>query len=112
MFSKRKEDSISYALSFAPEFFWGDGSVPPDELPRSDRPTSVYQALVSLPEETWATIARDVFNCPPKNLDVPTALVKVEETNTCRNLDSPVEMFIDADGFYTVLVYDDSKEVP
>ena len=103
---------MSYALSFAPEFFWGDGSVAPDDLPRSDRPTSVYQALVSLPEESWAAIARDVFRCPPDNLDVPTVLAKVEETDTCRNLDSPVEVFVDADGYYTVLVYDDPKENP
>lgn len=29
------------------------------------------------------------------------------ETNTCRNLDSPVEVFIDPAGDYTLLVYDD-----
>ena len=101
---------MSFALSFAPEFFWGDGSVAPDDLPHSDRPTSVYQALLSLSEETWATIARDVFHCPPDNLDVPTVLAKIQETDTCRNLDSPVDVFIDVDGYYTVLVFDNPKE--
>ena len=65
---------------------------------------------MSLPDETWATIARDVFHCPPDNLDVPTVLAKVQETDTCRNLDSPVDVFIDVDGYYTVLVFDNLKE--
>jgi hypothetical protein len=103
---------MSFALSFAPEFFWGDGSATPENLAHSDRPTSVYQALLSLPDETWATIARDVFHCPPDNLDVPTVLAKVQETDACRNLDSPVEVQIDPAGCYTVLVYDNSKEAP
>lgn len=102
---------MAYALSFAPEFFWGDGSVASDDLAPSNRPTSVYQAIVSLTDDQWAALARDVFHCPPEYLDPPTVLAKVE-TDTCRNLDSPVEVLIDPDGYYTVFVYDDPKEAP
>src|SRR6266404_394129 len=103
---------MAFALSFAPEFFWGDGSVAPDELPRSDRPTSVYQAILSLTDDEWAAIARDVFNCSPDDLDPETVLCKVEETNTCRNLDSPVEVLVDADGFYSLFIHESRKEGP
>lgn len=95
---------MAYALSFAPEFFWGDGSI------RSDRPICVYQAILSLPEDTWAGLARDVFDCAPDDLDPETVLCKVQETNTCRNLDSPVEVFVDSDGFYTLLIYEPVTE--
>lgn len=103
---------MAYALSFAPEFFWGDGSVAPDDLPRSDNPSSVYQAILSLPEEQWARLARKVFNSSPDDLDPETVVLKVQETNTCRNLDSPVEVFVDADGWHTLLVFDSPKGGP
>jgi hypothetical protein len=103
---------MAYALSFAPEFFWGDGSVAPDELRRSDHPTSVYQAILSLPDEQWAQLARDVFNCPREDLDPETVICKVQETDTCRNLDNPVEVFVDADGWHTLLVFDSPQGGP
>ena len=82
---------MPYALSFAPDFFWGDGSIPPEDLPRNDRPTSVAQAIASLSQETWNALAREVFGVDGAHLDLPTVLAKVMETNTCRNLDPPVE---------------------
>ena len=101
---------MAFALSFAPEFFWGDGSVAPDDLPKSNRPTCVYQAILSLSDDEWAAIARDVFHCPPDILDSETVLCKVQETDTCRNLDSPVEVLVDLDGFYSLFIHEPSKE--
>ena len=103
---------MAYALSFAPEFFWGDGSIAPEDLPRSDQPTSVYQAILSLPDDQWAALGRDVFGCNPDDLDPETVLCKVQETNICRNLDSPVEVFVDAEGFHTLLVHELGTEDP
>jgi hypothetical protein len=94
---------MSYALSFAPEFFWG--TVPLDELKPSNRPTSVCQALLSLPDDQWASLARDEFGVEPNALDLEMAINRVIETDPCRNLDTPVEVFIDQDGFHSVLVY-------
>ena len=65
---------MPYALSFAPEFFWGDGSITPEDLPRSDQPTSVYQAILSLPDNQWAALGRDVFECNPDDLDPETVV--------------------------------------
>lgn len=96
---------MSYALSFSPEFFWGN--VPIEKMKPSSRPTSVYQALLSLPHERWAELACEVFQCPPDNLDVETVLDKVRETDTCENLDPPVRVRIDPDGWFTVLVFEE-----
>lgn len=94
-----------YSLSFAPVFFWGN--VPIEKLKPSARPTSVYQALLSLPHERWAELARDVFNCPSDNLGVETVLDKVRETDTCANLDPPVRVYIDPEGWFSVLVHEE-----
>jgi hypothetical protein len=74
----------------------------------------VYQAILSLDQKQWAQVARDVFNRNPDDIDVETVLTKVEETNTCSNLDSPVTVFIDEAGWFNVLGYEENepKEKP
>jgi hypothetical protein len=101
---------MSYALCFAEDFFWGDGSTPLEEIKPSARPTSVFQALVSMTDAAWEELAREVFHCEAEYLDVPTVIDHILSVNTCRNLDSPVEVSIDSDGWYTVHVYESRKE--
>lgn len=101
---------MTYALSFGPEFFWDEHH---DEvLPRTKemRPTSVEQAVSRLSDETWSRLAQDVFHTEPECLNIEAVLRKIEETNTCLNLDPPVEVYIDQDGEFTVLVYDRDDE--
>lgn len=98
---------MPYALSFTEEFFCeGD----PDAVEASDRPTSVYQAIRSLSDETWEQIARDVFGVEADRLDPLTVLDRVRETNTCSNLDSPVRVWIDEEGWYDLLIFDRGAE--
>jgi hypothetical protein len=101
-----------YALSFSQEFFWG--TVPIEKMRPSPRPTSVYQAILSLDHEQWKTLARDVFNRNPEDLDVETVLDRAIETNTCSSLDPPVTVYIDEAGWFNVLVYEETqpKETP
>ena len=58
-------------------------------------------------EETWAEMAREIFGCEPAYVSVETVLDRVLETNTCRDLTPPVEVYIDPEGYYSILVYDD-----
>jgi hypothetical protein len=101
---------MSYSLSFSEEFFT-DETFPYDTTP-SNRPTTVYQAIVSLPKAEQLAIARDVMNSPHPVLYVQSesfaadVLEKIRETDTCADLSSPVEVYIDAEGWYSVLVYD------
>jgi len=95
------------SLSFADEFFV-DGDI--DAIEPSDRPTSVYQALLSMSDDTWNRVARDVFDADPERLDPLAVLDRVRETDTCSHLDTPVEVWIDEDGWYDVLVHDGADQ--
>ncbi len=97
---------MAYALSFSDEFFLPDV---PDAIQPEERPTSVYAALLSMRQETWDRMACDVFAIDPEQLDPLTVLDRIRETNTCSNLDSPVQVWIDAEGWFDVLVYDKAK---
>ena len=95
---------MAYSLSFSKEFF--TGTVPLDEMETSERPTSILQALLSLSDETWNDIASEVFHCKPESLHIDTVLQKICETDTCQDLTPPVEVYVDRDGFYSLLVFD------
>lgn len=102
---------MAYELSFSPEFFIGphdlDGSIDFESL---ERPTSVYQAILCMSKEAWADLAEEVFDCKPEFLSTEAVLQKIRETNTCRDLRSPVEVCIDEEGFHSVFVYDSREE--
>ncbi len=101
---------MSYELSFANDFF-ADETFPYDTEP-SRRPTSVYQAIVSLDKATKVQIAREVLKSAHPILCVMSesfdadVLDQVRETNTCSDLSSPVSVWIDSEGWYSVEVYD------
>ena len=99
---------MPHALSFSSDFFRSDA----EEATDRGRPTSVEQAVMGLSEEAWAAIAEQVFSMDPSQLDVETVLRRIEETNTCGNLDSPVEVFIDPEGDFSVLVYESDIPQP
>lgn len=100
---------MSFDLSFSPEFFFAEGE-PYDggpELP-TKRPTSVWSAIESmrlLHPKRWGDMARHVFNCKPEHLAAESVLERIEQTNTCRSLNTPVEVYIDSEGIYSVEVY-------
>ena len=97
---------VAYALSFSSEFLHDDADDGLAVRTPKKWPNSVAQALANLSGKTWSRLAREIFRCDPKYLDIETVLRKVEETNTCLNLDSPIEVAIDPSGDFTVLVYD------
>ena len=69
----------------------------------------MYQAIVSIKNETWRDLARHVFGVEPDRLTGDAVFRKAIETDTCDNPVSPVEVWIDPDGYYTVLVHDASS---
>ena len=101
--------SVAYPLTFSTDFFWNENADSTKPRTHEKRPSSVEQALTQISNETWERLARDVFDCEPEHLNIEAVLQKIEETNTCLNLDSPVEVLIDPDGEFTVLVYDRDK---
>lgn len=98
---------MSYQLMglFTPEFFFNEGE-PYDISDTSDRPTSVWQAIISMNEEEWNDLAKEVFHVDPRFLTPEAVLEKIEETDSVTDLRSPVEVWIDKEGWHTVKVYD------
>ena len=100
---------MAFSLSFSPEFFYGLNDS--KEIEYSDRPLSVRQAIFSLSSEQRAGIARDIFDGDSRFLRDDMILERVIDTDTCTDLMPPVKVWIDREGFYTVLVYDDPSAV-
>ncbi len=92
---------MSYAHSFTARFY-GD---PYDTTP-SDRPTTVADALASVTDDEWELISRDVFGCDGEFVGLDSVLERILETDTVSSFQPPVEVWIDDDGDYTVLVHD------
>lgn len=104
---------MSYSLSFSYSFYWPDPETPFEEIEPSDKPTSVFQAIKSLHRDIRVEIARELFgsrrhaeyyaDSEEFALDV---MDMIRETDSCDNLFStPVTVYIDQAGFYTVTVY-------
>lgn len=96
---------MAFDLSFSPEFFIGPHDLDGVEFDK-ERPTSVYQAIQAMDDERFAEMAREVFDCEPDFVDIEMVLTKIQETNTCRDLRSPVEVYIDPEGYFSVEVHD------
>ena len=94
---------MAFDLSFAAEFFIGPYDF--DTAP-NDPPTSVYQALQAMSAELWAEMCEEVFpGIDPDFIDCNTVMDKIRETDTCTDLRSPVEVWIDREGYFTVEVH-------
>lgn len=102
---------MTFCLSFSPEFFSGDDPYPM----ASDRPTSILQAIVSLPGVTQVELARDCLDWDDELLakvepwETETFAFEVldlaRSVDTCTDLTTPVEVWLDPEGFYRVDVY-------
>jgi len=94
---------MSYSHSFSCNFYYDADENAPD---KSKYPTSVAMALRSMPKKRWNEMCKDVFHCKPDFVDIDTVMDKIMETDTVSNLSSPVEVWIDSEGYYTIEVYD------
>ena len=97
---------MSYELSFSPEFF--DSEYAPSKA----RPFTGRQAIEAMPDDEFAVMAREVFGCDPDFVDADTVMQKIAETNTCGTLSSPVDVWIDPEGYHSVFVYEAPRHIP
>lgn len=96
---------MAFDLLFTSEFFYGEDD--PCEVVAAERPTSVWQAIHSMTREDWTALAREVFDLTDPDMLTPGAVMeKIRETDACRDLRSPVRVYIDAAGWHYVDVYD------
>lgn len=96
---------MSFEHSFA-EDFYRNGT----EQTKTKKPTSLENALFNMPRREWNNMCREVFDCKPMYVDIDMVMEKIMETNTVLNLTPPVEVYIDAEGFYSVKVWDETDK--
>lgn len=104
---------MAYDLSFSPEFFMLPGELYDGaEYPHGDRPYSVLGALRAMDPEDRCQMIEHLFwdmyayAGPYDPEDCEILLERIQKTNTCSNLNSPVEVWIDPEGHWTIKVYD------
>lgn len=103
---------MSYELSFSPDFFYAEDD---DHFGHEDIefPLTVWQALKKMkhaPSLNWQEMCEDVFpDVPWEMVDIEMVMEKVRETNSCSDLRSPVEVYIDESGWHSVKVYDERR---
>jgi len=70
---------------------------------------SAIQVMHDKEPERWKDMAREVFELEGKDAELlmgEAVLDKVQETNTCGTLSTPVDVWIDPEGVYTLEVFD------
>lgn len=96
---------MPYDLSFSHEFYYSE-----DPL-TTHKPYSVEMAIhaMSTADHTQLALA---LALEPKYLTTDQIMEMIRTTNTCTDLTSPVEVWIDADGFHTVKVHEAPRHIP
>ena len=97
---------MTYPLdSFSPEFWAKDDYA--CILGPGERPINIEQALWEMDIASWTDMVAELYpHCEPQNVGVDDIITIIKETNTCSNLDSPVEVWIDKEGDFRIKVYD------
>ena len=63
-----------------------------------------------MPAREWNRMCREVFGCHPDYVDLDTVLSRILETDTVGTLSSPIDVWIDDDGYFTVDVHEQRAE--
>lgn len=96
-----------YSLtSFGPDFFFAEGEpYDPIHVNSAGQPVSLYSAIYkALEDSNFRTEAAEVLECNPEYVTVEALYDLAVETDSCCNLEVPVEVCITAR--LTVLVYE------
>jgi hypothetical protein len=93
---------MAFSLSLGDDFFNGD----PLAVPVECEPESVFEALEQMPDDDWNEMCAHIFpDVMIDYIDIDDVMQVIRETNTCTNLDSPVEVWIDVEGDFKINVY-------
>jgi hypothetical protein len=106
----KRRNIMSFNLQFSPEFFFAEG----EPYDRSDlalnwrgKPVSLYSAACYVQinmARMWDDMAQDLFDCSGSMLLPEMVVERAKETNACTDLSSPVQVWIDSDGKWTLRV--------
>jgi hypothetical protein len=93
---------MPFSLSFGESFYNLDTLEPTDPC----KPRSVFEALEVMQDDDWNEMCAIVFpDVPVDHIDIEDVMNVIRETDTCTNLDRPVEVWIDPEGDFKIDVY-------
>lgn len=93
-------------FSLAPDtVYYADGEPDNAKSLTTDRPVSVFQAVINIPSVTWRQLAEEIFKSKPYFLTAVEVMERIKRTDTRTGLGDPAEIWIDSEGKYRVLVY-------
>ena len=104
---------MSYELSVTPDFFTGVDYI--WSIKPSNYPKNCLQSLISLEkyeQKYFLAMIKDILNIDyTKDQEISESvyfdfLDKIRETNECKNLNTPVIVYIDKNHVYSIEVYD------
>jgi len=98
---------MAKVMSFADDFYTG-GLETHDFVARSDRPTSVIQALASMLGEPWAELCRE-WGHDPETAEPWELLADLRDAGvmSCDGHEGPITVYFDAAGDISVTIYED-----
>lgn len=97
---------MAFDLSFTQEFFFGEGYDYDNPPPKSELPTSVLQALVSMDRLDWEDYCQEELHVGSEaSTALPRAMKRIRGVDTCTSLSSPVEVWLEGQGHWTLMVY-------
>ncbi len=93
-------------LCFGEGFYWADGEGPYDLPEYSEMPTTVAQALNSMPNVEFREMCEAIGVDPDGECAIAEVIEKIKETDWCDGAEVPVTVAIDEGHNYTVTVYE------
>ena len=77
------------------------------EYPHNDAPYSVYGALKQMDMEQWDEMCENCFpGQSPDHIDIDMVIKHIKQVNACACLSTPVEVYIDEEGWHSIFVYE------
>lgn len=97
---------MSFDLSFSPEFYYSE-----DPVIDLDKPYSVEMAIHAMSTADHVALAQ-ALGIDPKYLTTDQIMELIRTTNTCTDLTSPVEVWIDSGGYHKIDVHEAPRHIP
>ena len=90
---------MSFSHSFSEDFYGSE-----DEAVKTRNPTTVWDAIASLSHSFRVDLAEHYFDKPEPDLTDQEIFDAIRSTDTVTDLSSPIEVWIDEEGEYTITV--------
>ena len=100
---------MAYSHSFSDDFYMveDDDQLRPIDFEDGRLPTTVWQAILAMPEADYQEMCRELFN--REDVEIGDIMSMIRDTDTVGTFSSPVDVWIDSDGYFSINVYEETE---